>query len=271
MPMENYRDRSADRIEVGVATHIGTKYRVNQDAYKTDIEQGIFLVADGIGGGPAGEVASRVAVNAAHAHLLDKFPEVIAEEQQEILRESVHAAHRAIKAAIAQVPAYRGMGTTLVMAWLPPGQGDLWVAHIGDSRAYLLNQGSLQQLTNDHTILNVVRQANMLPEDPERWPPRSLLSQSLGSGEMIAPDVNRFDLGEGDRVLLCTDGVCDALTDTDIKEIMSQDWHPQKMCEILIESALSAGADDNLTTLVVLLLATDQSGVVTKVQTSGEE
>jgi PPM family protein phosphatase len=269
--MENYRDRSADRIEVGVETHIGTKYRVNQDAYKADIEQGIFLVADGIGGGPAGEVASRVAVNAPHAHLLEKISEGVEEAQQEILRESVHAAHRAINAVIAQVPAYRGMGTTLVMAWLPPGGCDLWVAHIGDSRAYLLNQGSLQQLTNDHTILNVVRQANMLPEDPERWPPRSLLSQSLGASDMIAPEVNRFDLALDDRVFLCTDGVCDALTDTDIEEILSQDWHPQRMCESLIESALRAGADDNLTTLVLRLLATDQSGVVTKVRTSGEE
>ena len=269
--MENFRDRSIDRIEVGVETHIGTKYGVNQDAYKADIEQGIFLVADGVGGGPAGEVASRVAVNAAHAHLLEKISDGIEEAQQEILREAVHTAHKAIKAAIAQVPVYRGMGTTLVIAWLPLRQKDLWIAHIGDSRAYLLNQGSLQQLTNDHTILNVVRLANLLPEDPERWPPRSLLSQSLGASDMIAPEVNRFDLGVGDRVLLCTDGVCEALNDTDIEEILSQDWHPQRMCKTLIESALSAGADDNLTALVLCLSTTDQSGVATKVHSLGEE
>ena len=269
--MQNAHDISPDMIQVGVATNIGTKYRVNQDAYKADEERGIFLVADGIGGGPAGEIASRVAINAAHAHLLKKFPEGVEDERQEILREAVHAAHRAVKDAIAQVPAYRGMGTTLVMAWLPHGRRDLWIAHIGDSRAYLFSQGSLKQLTNDHTILNVVRQANMLPEDPERWPPRSLLSQSLGSSDMIAPEVNRFDLVLGDRVFLCTDGVCDALEDAYIGETLSLDWHPQRMCETMIESALREGADDNLTTLVLRIGMPDQSGVATQVHTSRKE
>jgi PPM family protein phosphatase len=269
--MQTSFDSSTDRLQIGVVTDIGTKYRVNQDAYKIDMEQGIFLVADGIGGGPAGEVASRVAVNAAHAHLLEVLTELDEEEREEVLREAVYAAHRAVKDAIAQVPAYRGMGTTLVIAWLPPGQSELWVAHIGDSRAYLVNRGSLQQLSNDHTILNVVRQANMLPEDPARWPPRSLLSQSLGANSMIAPEVNRFNLALGDRVFLCSDGVCDVLADTKIEEILSQDWHPQRMCETLIESALRAGAADNLTTLVLRLSATNQSGVKTKVHTTGKE
>jgi PPM family protein phosphatase len=271
MPMSDHFKITPEMIQMGVETNIGTKYRVNQDAYKIDMEQGIFLVADGIGGGPAGEVASRVAVNAAHAHLLEKNSAGIEEAQEDILREAVHAAHRAVKDVIARVPAYRGMGTTLVMAWLPPGQADLWVAHIGDSRAYLLNGGALQQLTNDHTILNVVRQANMLPEDPERWPPRSLLSQALGASDMIAPEVNHFDLVLGERVFLCTDGVCDVLADTFIEEILSQDWHPQRMCETLIKAALGEGADDNLTTLVLRLSGTDPSGVKTKVHTLGEE
>jgi protein phosphatase len=271
MPMENSQNCLPAWFQVGVDTNIGTKYRVNQDAYKIDEEQGIFMVADGIGGGPAGEVASRVAINAAHAYLVEKLPGSDEDEQGEMLREAVHAAHQAVKNAIAQVPAYRGMGTTLVIAWLPPEQSELWVAHVGDSRAYLVNRGSLQQLTNDHTLLNVVRQANMLPEDPARWPPRSLLSQSLGANSMIAPEVNRFELALGDRVFLCTDGVCDALADTTIEEVLSQDWHPQRMCETLIETALSAGADDNLTALVLRLSGTDPSVVKTKVHTLGEE
>jgi len=261
----NFEPMKDNKFQVGISSDIGKRYKVNQDFYKSDRGRGIFLLADGIGGGPAGEVASQIAVNSAHAYLAKAFKGGYETDPGPILLEAIHTANQAIKAAIAQAPAYRGMGTTLVVAWLLPSQALLWAAHIGDSRAYLLRQASLEQLTNDHTVLNAVRQANMLPEDPKRWPPRSLLSQSLGSSDMIAPDVTKYELLQGDLVFLCSDGISDTLDYSKIQSLLSLNHHPQVICEEIIRVALEQGASDNLTTLAVRVLPPDQSTITTQV------
>jgi len=257
----------ADRfdIQVGVATDIGTHYHVNQDMYRLDPERGLFLIADGVGGGPAGEVASRIAVNRAYAYLVDRFTGTCLADPPADLSEAVYAAHQALKAAVIQAPAYRGMGTTLVIAYFGPGHDKLWIAHVGDSRAYLLRGTLFEQLTNDHTVFNAVRQANMLPEDPAHWPPRHMLSQALGSSDLIAPEVSSHDITPGDLVFLCTDGVTDVLDQAELTTLLSQAAHPQVLSEEIIRTALAQGASDNLSALVIQLLAGDQSGIETRI------
>lgn len=252
-------------IQVGAATDLGTRYQVNQDAFRLDPTRGLLLVADGVGGAPCGEVASRIAINRSYSYLLDRFSNAWLPDPVTDLSEAVYAAHQALKSAIQQVPAYRGMGTTLVIAWLSPGLDRLWTAHVGDSRAYLLSGSGLAQLTNDHTVFNAVRQAHMLPEDPQRWPPRHILSQALGSSEMIAPEVSSTALAAGDLLLLCSDGITDVLDETELSTLLSQPDHPQLLMERIVRSALAQGATDNLTAVGLRVLRVDPSVIQTRV------
>ena len=252
-------------IQVGAAADIGTHYQVYQDAFRLDPTRGLLLVADGVGGAPFGEVASRITINRSYTYLLDRFSDTWLTDPATDLNEAVYAAHQALKAAVQQVPAYRGMGTTLVIAWLSPGLDQLWTAHVGDSRAYLFSGSGLTQLTNDHTVFNAVRQAHMLPEDPQRWPPRHMLSQALGSSEMIAPEVSSTELAAGDLLLLCTDGITDVLDEPELSALLSQPDHPQVLMEGIVRTALSQGASDNLTAVGLRVLRVDPSAIQTRV------
>ena len=238
-------------LETGSATEKGPKYSNNQDFAKIDSEAAIFLIADGVGGGPAGDVASRVAVNAAHQYLLtlDSDKEKQPHEQQ--LAEAIQKAHKALLAVAGQAPAYQGMGTTLSILWLPEGRERAFIGHVGDCHVYLIRQGRVILLTCDHTVLNALREANQLPEDPERWPSRSLLSQVLGSSERIAPQVLSQVVAPGDFFFLCSDGVYDVLSPDLLSSMLNQPHHPQLICEAAVQMAADHGADDNLTAVGV--------------------
>jgi serine/threonine protein phosphatase PrpC len=238
-------------LEAGNATAIGTKYPVNQDSHKLDSERGIFMVADGVGGGPAGEVASRVAVHAAFEYLSRNTEKLNLLPAAEILENAIQKSQNALLKVMDQVPAYQGMGTTLLIAWFPANHHRLWLGHVGDCRGYLSRRGQLILLTRDHTVFNAVRDANQLPEDPSRWPPRHLLSQALGSSYSVSPQIVERTVQPGDLYLLCSDGVYRAFELEELKEMLARPMHAQTLCETLIDSALKAGADDNLTAVAV--------------------
>ncbi len=193
-------------LETGNATATGTKYQVNQDAYKVDPQRGIFMVADGVGGGPAGEVASQMAVNAAFDYLVRMVAETNLIPAAEILESAIQKTQDSLFRVVEQAPVYQGMGTTLLIAWFPFFHDRLWLGHVGDCRCYLSRQGQLEVLTRDHTVFNAVRDANQLPEDPSHWPPRNLLSQALGSSERVIPQILNRSVQQGDLYLLCSDG-----------------------------------------------------------------
>jgi len=236
-------------LEAGSATAIGTKYKTNQDSYKIDIDRGIFMIADGIGDGPAGEVASKVAVNAAYRFLSEVSLEENWAIQDRQLAEAIQKAQSAIKVVSEQAPAYQGMGTTLLIVWMPFYHDRLWLCHVGDCRCYLVRQGRVEQLTRDQTVFNAVRDANQLSEDPAHWPPRNLLSQALGSSDIVIPQILNRGVFRDDFYFLCSDGIYDALDHDTMQEILIQSTHPQVICDAIIRAALQNGADDNLTTI----------------------
>lgn len=238
-------------LETGNATATGTRYSVNQDSHKLDPHLGIFIVADGVGGGPAGEVASRVAVNAAFDTLSRTSSEAGFIPAADILENVIQKSQDALLRVIEQAPVYQGMGTTLLVAWFPSTYDRLWLGHVGDCRCYLSRQGQLELLTRDHTVFNAVRDANQLPENPANWPPRNLLSQALGSSERVSPQILDRSVQQGDLYLLCSDGVHQAFDKNELKYILAQPMHPQVLCDTLIEAALKAGADDNLTAVAI--------------------
>jgi protein phosphatase len=144
------------------------------------------------------------------------------------------------------------MGTTAVVVWLPEPGGVAWVAHVGDSRAYVWRDGQLQRLTEDHTWLNQMKRAGALPASPDDWPNRHMLSQALGGGAAApAPDVSHLKLQAADVLLLCSDGLTDMLDDEAIARQLSAESNPQVIARALVNGANRQGGKDNITAVVI--------------------
>lgn len=219
-------------MQVAARTDVGRVRKRNEDDLVIDEERGLFLVADGLGGHAAGDVASRTGARAAHGALAASLPDTT--DPARSLSDALLAAHDAVLSAASQDPALAGMGTTAVLALL---SGDeLWVAHVGDSRAYLSRAGELRRLTNDHRAGGVFG---------------NRLSQALGTGGDVLPDTLCLDVSRGDRVLLCTDGLTDMLGDDAIAARLGSGEPPQDVCTRLVDDALAAGGVDNITVVLV--------------------
>jgi protein phosphatase len=216
-----------------------------------------MVVADGIGGSAAGEVASKLAIRTL-VNLVLGTPDWILRLDDELLPAEVRRRARdryeqigTVMAEQAQAdPALHGFGTTMTMA-LSLGQ-DLFLTHVGDSRAYLLRQERLCRVTRDHTLAQALADQGLLAQ-PEvathRY--RHVLTKALsGRGGHVEPDVQEMVLQDGDCLLLCTDGLTDMLTDTRIAEVQRSGETAEKTCQCLVEEALNAGGKDNVTVIV---------------------
>jgi protein phosphatase len=222
----------------------------NEDRYIIDRGVGVFLVADGMGGHQAGEVASRIAAETI-AGKLARWSEPRRRDPAKALQDALLAAHQAVRKESAKNLARRGMGSTAVVAWLQAGACELWLAHVGDSRAYLLRGSELFLLTEDHTVYNQALRAGMLGPDPSSHPPRGVLSQAIGPSEAIAPEITRIELQPGDRLLLCSDGLTDMLADEQIAFLLGSSGEVEVACQSLIQAALERGGRDNITVVVL--------------------
>lgn len=233
-------------LEVGAVSEKGEAHDINEDFYHLDPERGLFILADGIGGHPAGEVASRLAVDVLYQALTAPSSGPI----PEVLVAALMAAHRAIRDMAEREEACRGMGTTALIGWV---RGlTLWTGHVGNSRAYLWREGILRQLTEDHTMLNELRRAHLLPPDPRDWPSPAVLSQSLGSQQpFLSPGLGEWPLRLGDRLLFCSDGVSDILAAEEIHEVVSRPGHARRICEQLARAVRSKDARDDFTAILV--------------------
>jgi protein phosphatase len=221
----------------------------------------VFLVADGIGGNRAGEVASALTVAGIEAFVLNilrRFSNLQATDEQTVLKdfqEALHAADTRLFAEAAQHPELAGMGTTLTLAFA--SQWKLFVVHAGDSRCYLLRGGALRQLTVDHTfVAELIRHGILKAEQAERHPYRHVLMNALGGTETgTHADVQRVDLEPGDVLLLCTDGLTGMLPDEQLAEILQAEATPQSACERLVAAANAQGGKDNITAVVARFAA----------------
>ena len=227
------------------ATDIGTTRPTNEDSLAC-IEPDTYIVADGMGGHAAGEVASRILVDTARAVLA---PDTVYSEQ--ILREVVLQANRAMLEAIQQHPEYTGMGTTATLFHREGGQG-YW-AHVGDSRLYLLHQDCLQQITRDHSLVSdLVDNGSITPAEARVHPRRNVLTRAVGVEADLTVDTGSFPLQSGDMVLLCSDGLTTVLSDTAIQQILQDDPAEDK-ADALVKNALAAQSHDNITAIVVMI------------------
>ena len=226
-------------IRVGVATDIGQVREGNEDAYL--VVAPLYAVADGMGGHRGGEVASSLALETVQQ---------LFERREGTLADQVAEANRAIYDRSQSDRSVSGMGTTLTAALIDGNEVHL--AHVGDSRAYLLRDGRLTQLTEDHTLVHrMVVEGEITPEEAETHPHRSILTRALGVDESVQVDEGDVQVETGDRLLLCTDGLTGMVPEEQIQEIMLGATDPQRVVDRLVKVANHAGGIDNITAVVL--------------------
>ncbi len=235
-------------LTVAACSHRGQVRPTNQDAFYVDPGQHFFIVADGMGGHAAGEVASDLAVKAVTQSLRHFL--VSTKAPSEGLQTAAQLANTVILEDARRHPSRHDMGTTLVIAMLHESQ--LWYAHSGDSRLYLWRRGQLRQLTADHTLVaQYVAQGLLNAEEAREHPYRHILSRCLGQVNFLGMTVDVITPEPQDRYLLCSDGLTGELTDCEISVILEGTPDVQSACEQLLEQALNHGGQDNIT--IVLL------------------
>jgi protein phosphatase len=232
-------------VRYGYATDVGRLRSENQDSmYAGD---GLYLVADGMGGQPAGDVASKLAI-AELSTLAERQPITAAE-----LEAGVRRANDRLLADGRQDPQRYGMGTTL--AGLAALEGDRWaVLNVGDSRVYRYADGRLEQLTVDHSAVQQLVDAGLLDARAAlRHPRRNVVTRSLGTEPPPVPDIELRDPAVGERFLVCSDGLTNELSDAEIATLLQESEDPQGAAGQLVEQAVLAGGRDNVTVIVVQL------------------
>ena len=249
------------RVSWAVLTHPGLRRGSNEDSHCVRPDLGLFVVADGMGGHAAGEVASRVAVGAIEAFAAETdvpsrdrtwpFPyEAQLSPEGNRLKVGFRLANRQIADAIAGSDTLRGMATTASAVLIGPDHASL--AHVGDSRVYRLRQGALEQLTRDHSwVEEQVRAGAMTASAARQHPWRNIVTRALAGGEEPDIDVADVALEAGDRLLLCSDGLYSVVPDDRLAEILGRDEPFQAVCDALVAEANAAGGPDNITALVL--------------------
>ena len=232
------------------ATDPGRRRRLNEDAYVC--EPPLFAVADGIGGAQAGEIASGLAA----AVLRDDSDDGAGGAGEQRVDRLIQEANRRVYDRQTQDAAVSGMGTTMTVALVE--DGNVWIGHVGDSRAYLIRDGELEQLTEDHSLVaELVRSGKLSPEEAETHPQRSVVTRALGTDPDVDVDTFRVDAKPGDLFLLCSDGLTGMLSDADIRDRLASGRSLHEICRTLINDSNARGGIDNVT---VILLAIEDDG-----------
>ena len=259
-----------DRFEIEARgrTDVGMKRRINEDVFVLDPEHGIYLVADGMGGHAAGEVASRVAAE----EIMRIFQEGLSGEETtwsehwdpsrsataNRLVDAVVAGHHRVTDVMNGDLELRGMGTTVVVAVHRPGERRLVLCHVGDSRAYRLRSGELQLLTSDHSWVHEQVEAGFLTEEAARTHPlKNVVTRALGGGTHVAVDLIEIPVGAGDRFLLCSDGLTGMVSDEEITNALSSPRTLEQIVRGLVDLANERGGVDNITAIMVEVRSAD--------------
>ena len=241
-------------------THVGRQRQHNEDSFLVEDKAKLYLVADGMGGHAAGEIASRIAVDSISEFILHTkeddgtWPHAYDEQYRRTtnrLMAAVRMANTRVLEAMRKDARLRGMGTTVVACMADDEM--MSFAHVGDSRAYLVRDGHLSRITNDHSWVFEQVQAGMLTEaEAEKHPLRNVITRALGGALSVSPDATEVESRKGDVYLLCSDGLTGMVPEDEILRLVTEnDDDLQKACEQLIETANERGGLDNVTAILV--------------------
>src|SRR3974390_2483298 len=243
-------------LEVVGRTDVGRVRISNEDSYGFDLRQGVFVVCDGMGGHAAGEVASKIAVETILSYFRDKEPLAAdaalfdAPLGAQMLSDAVNKANENILEYAQGHPSASGMGTPLVAARFD--EGKFTIAHVGDSRIYLMRNGTLLQLTEDHSlVMEQVRRGIMTLDEARHSTAQHIIPRALGTEDNSPPDLAEFPAEAGDVLMLTTDGVLRHIEDPQIHDILRDSPTLKAACDQLIDFAVEAGGEDNATCVLV--------------------
>ncbi len=247
------------RLRVGAGTDTGRVRALNEDVYLLRAEEGLFVVCDGMGGCPAGEVASQMAVDAILEQLNGAAQEApastLAESQGYLpqtcrLAEAVRRSNRVIYTQAQKDPRQAEMGTTMVGTWISDQIAS--VAHVGDSRAYLWHNDRLEPLTRDHSLVEAHVRAGLLDRESSRQSEQqNILVRVLGRAPEVEVELNEVPVQPGDYLLLCSDGLTRMVPEPTLAHAIFELRDPQRICNYLIDAANGNGGADNITVVVV--------------------
>lgn len=222
-------------------TDRGKVRELNEDAF--GYHDNLFVVADGMGGHQAGEVASAIAVETI-------LKADLTGEIKAALLKTLVAANQAILKEAERSKEFSGMGTTIAVLYLEMEQA--YVTHIGDSRVYCLSDNNLKQLTRDHSLVNeLVKTGEITVEEAKSHPQRNILTRALGSNDTVETEIIEIKVTQGDKFLLCSDGLTNVVPEALIKEFMAQENDPESIVNQLISCANESGGADNITVVLV--------------------
>jgi protein phosphatase len=247
------------KLKLAGLTDVGRVRKNNEDAFFIDEKLGLLIIADGMGGYAAGEVASRIAIDVVRdqvtqglktgyiAALGEKPPHL--SDKAHLLSSAILAANEVVYALSRQDADKKGMGTTLVAVLVRAGM--YAVAHLGDSRLYHFHNKSLRRVTRDHSLVEEqIAQGLITPEEAKNSTGKNILTRALGIGSKVDIDVDEHPLRPGDTLLLCSDGLYRMMEDQTIEEELKILRTPLEMCQNLLAMALDRGGQDNVTVVV---------------------
>ena len=244
-------------VSFSAKSDLGLKRKVNEDSFLADESIGLYMVLDGIGGHLAGEVASKLGLNTIKENVIRSIKnKPLADNQNlsrevQILNESLLLANQIIYEAANSQPEYFGMGTTVASLLL--GRENIAIAHVGDSRIYLIRENSIERLTEDHSlVMEQLKRGIISAEEAEKSEMKNIITRALGAEKLLIPTVDELIPFNNDLFLICSDGLTDLVTDDEILEIILKSRHLfDQAVQNLIDKANVTGGKDNITAILV--------------------
>jgi PPM family protein phosphatase len=234
------------------ASDVGRVREQNEDVFALLPGRGLFIVSDGMGRQNAGAVASQMVVDSLPQMIAERVDPITTRQTKEIslaLRDAIVDLGQQVRAHAESRSDLSGMGATLVLGYLRESR--LYIANMGDSRAYLYRDSKLEQLSEDHSIVGImVQDGEITAEEARTHPARGTVSRYVGMEGVVYPDVKSIKISNGDRLLLCSDGLTGMVSDALIADTLSKENDPRQACQSLVDVANEAGGRDNITVLI---------------------
>jgi serine/threonine protein phosphatase PrpC len=241
-------------MKIGVKTDVGMMRENNQDSYYVSPSGNypLFIIADGMGGHKAGEIASEMAIKIISYNFTDSLAKSSIEDEtiKNKIEKSIYEANSKIHKKSMEDERFSGMGTTVTLAYIVDDK--IFIGHVGDSRAYLLRNGILSQITEDHSLVEeLIRNGSISREEAKHHPQRNIITRAVGTSNEIKTDVIVEHKCENDILLLCTDGLTNMVDDDQIKDSLTMNEDIQQACEELVKISNDKGGFDNITVLAI--------------------
>lgn len=242
-------------MNISALTDVGLVRNNNEDSFfkSTDFDFPLFIVADGMGGHNAGETASKMAVEIIKQYFIENNNSLNSGQKLiDIIKNSIKDANESIYKFSKTDDIYSGMGTTITLAYIL--KEDIYIGHVGDSRAYLIQDNSICQITEDHSLVQeLVKSGSITIEEGKTHPQRNMITRAAGTSEDIEVDIIIKEYIKGDIFFICSDGLSNMISDTEIKNTFNKKSSIKNACEDLINKAKENGGRDNITVIAIEL------------------